>query len=182
MIYRPKKYKIVVAGAGGVGKTSLLYRFQNNTFTESVQTIGVAFIIKKMMVRNDHVTLIIWDYAGEHKFKFTFPDHCSGASGGIFCFEAAFPRVYDTLNDLAEWIDIFRKKNEKNTPMILVGTKVDLLPEIKRKAVFNIAREFCENLELIGPFLTSAKTGEGINDVFSTMAELIVNHRNGRIS
>ncbi len=179
MIHRPKKYKIVVAGPGGVGKTSLLHRFQKNVFIESIQTIGVAFIIKKMEIRGQQITLIIWDYAGEQKFKHTFPDHCSGASGGVFCFEAAFPRIYDTLNDLIEWIEIFRQKNEKPTPILLVGTKIDLLPEVKRDAVNNIAKEFCDNLELIGPFLTSAKTGEGINEVFQILAEIIVSETLG---
>ncbi len=177
MNQRVIKYKIVVAGNGGVGKTTLLYRYQHDTFVNASQTIGVSFIIKKLNTQGKNLTLIIWDYAGEQKFKFTFPDHCTGASGGVFCFEATFPRIYDTLNDLTEWIEIFRQKNEKDTPCILIGTKIDLLPDLKKQAVYHIAKEFCENLDLHGPFLTSAKTGEGIKEAFDGLAELIINSR-----
>ncbi|PKU38612.1 ras-related protein rab- hypothetical protein [Limosa lapponica baueri] len=63
---------------GGVGKSSLLLRFADNTFSGSyITTIGVDFKIRTVEINGEKVKLQIWDTAGQERFRTitsTFPD------------------------------------------------------------------------------------------------------------
>jgi len=54
----------------GVGKSSLLVRFADNTFSGSyITTIGVDFKIRTVIVDGEKVKLQIWDTAGQERFR-----------------------------------------------------------------------------------------------------------------
>ena len=60
-----KEYKFVLVGDSAVGKSSLINRFVDRTFNESLMsTIGVDFKFKKIRIDNNDVKLQIWDTAG----------------------------------------------------------------------------------------------------------------------
>ena len=61
--------KVVLLGHFGVGKSSLLRRFVENTFSDNyVVTIGVHIMKKEVMINNENVTLIVWDVEGTDDF------------------------------------------------------------------------------------------------------------------
>ena len=102
------KKKIVILGEGGVGKTTLLHRYVNNIFVDSTKmTIGTDFFIKKVRVLNENVeyelTLLIWDFAGQERFRFILNEYINGAEGIILAFDLS--RVA-TLYRIKNWIGL----------------------------------------------------------------------------
>ncbi|MHA2295834.1 MAG: Rab family GTPase [Candidatus Hodarchaeales archaeon] len=162
----PIAYKIIVAGEGGVGKTTLLKRFQTGKFIPAITTVGVNFIVKEVEYFGKRFTLSIWDYAGESRFKALFPGYCTGSSGAIVAFDLT--RV-ETLEQLSDWIDIIKDKND-NVPILLVGTKRDIINDENIDYLLGISKDFCNKMDLQGSFYSSAVTGEGITEIFNTIA------------
>ena len=63
--------KILTAGEGGVGKTTLLQRYVEGKFSEETKmTIGVEFFLKEMEIDEKHCTLQLWDFGGQERFRF----------------------------------------------------------------------------------------------------------------
>ncbi|MHA2297112.1 MAG: Rab family GTPase [Candidatus Hodarchaeales archaeon] len=162
----PKAVKIIVAGEGGVGKTTLLMRYQTGKFIPAITTIGVNFIVKEVDYSEKTVTLSIWDYAGESRFKALFPGYCSGSSGAVVAFDLTRP---ETLEKLSEWIAIIREKNG-NVPILLVGTKRDIINDENIDFLLDKSKDFCNKMDLHGCFYCSAKTGEGVTEIFYALA------------
>ncbi|MCK4688545.1 MAG: GTP-binding protein, partial [Candidatus Lokiarchaeota archaeon] len=80
-------FKICIFGDGGVGKTTLVKRYMTGVFKgDSTMTIGVDFHVKKLEINGLNVSLQIWDFAGEDRFRFLLPSYVIGASGGIFMY------------------------------------------------------------------------------------------------
>ncbi|NVM05230.1 MAG: GTP-binding protein [Candidatus Helarchaeota archaeon] len=115
--------KLVIAGEGGVGKTAMTLRFTKGIFLEGTKmTIGVDFSAVKVMLGEEQVTLQLWDFGGEDRFRFILPGYCRGASGALLVFDLTKPYSF---NNLPEWLGLIRK-NTDSVPVVLVGTKIDL--------------------------------------------------------
>ena len=82
------KLKLIVAGDKDVGKTSLIHRYINNTFeSDTISTIGVDFMVKRLMMDETPIQLSLWDFAGERKFRSLFPSYITGSSGAFILFD-----------------------------------------------------------------------------------------------
>ena len=166
----PKKeyrIKIVVAGDGGVGKTSLLNRYISDTFLTAMKmTIGTDFFSKTMEIADSIVKLQLWDFGGEPRFRFLLPGYCKGARGVLLAFDM---NDYTTLMNLDEWIQIIRE-NTKDPILILIGTKADIGDLVDDHLIL----EFCENNKITRFFPTSAKTGENVDLVFQELVTRIL--------
>lgn len=162
--------KIIVSGPGGVGKTTLLLRYQTGEYHPAKTTIGVNFVTQQVDTVSGLVILSIWDYAGEERFKALFPGYCSGSSGGFAVFDMSRP---DTLNMLSDWIEIIFEKNEL-IPVLLVGTKKDAVSPEQLEYVSEKAREFATDHSLKGFYLVSSQTGEGIPELFDALANAVL--------
>jgi small GTP-binding protein len=121
------KYKVCVLGDAGVGKTTLTHRYMEGIFEERYAlTIGMEFYLKKLEVNGQKITLQIWDFAGEEKFRFLLPGAINGASGTLFLFDIT---RYKTFNNLKNWLTVFKETNRnfgQEVSTILLGTKLDL--------------------------------------------------------
>ena len=82
-------FKILVAGDGAVGKTTLLHRFIEGDFIDSTtMTIGVDFHTKKMEFPPDYlVHLQLWDIGGQERFRFMVDQYLRGAKGALLLFD-----------------------------------------------------------------------------------------------
>ncbi|MFX1520978.1 MAG: Rab family GTPase [Promethearchaeota archaeon] len=157
------KAKIVVAGDGGVGKTSLLNRYVSNTFADVMRiTIGTGFFAKVLEIENSVVSLQLWDFGGEKRFRFILPSYCKGAHGVILAFDM---NDFTTLINLDEWLQIIRE-NTENPSVILVGTKSDIAGIFDDKFIQEYLKT--NNLEKFIP--TSAKTGKNVERIFEELA------------
>ena len=169
-------FKVVVLGEGAVGKTAIVTRFSHGFFrTDYKTTIGSQFAVKNITVtRSDGsevtVKLQIWDVAGQSRFQILRPMYYRGSSGGILVFDVTRKRTFMVLQ---EWLDELRKAINKDIPLMLVANKTDLPDRVVEPAE---ARGFADERNM--PYLeSSAKTGEGIVDIFAQLAETLVRAR-----
>lgn len=165
-------FKVCIFGDGGVGKTTLVNRYLTGVFRDSSMTIGVDFHIKKLEIEGKKVTLQIWDFAGEDRFRFILPSYVRGASGGIFMYDIT---SYASLKNLSDWLTIFNgefKGDEQQIPTIMVGGKADL--QYKRSVSSEDATKLAKEKNLYGFIECSAKTGKNVEESFVAIAQIMM--------
>ena len=167
------KYKIVLAGAKGVGKSSLIARFCDNVFYEKTKsTIGVAFKRKKVDVNDKlNIELHIWDFGGEERYRTLFPSYCNGASAALILYDITDK---ESLNDVKNWVNIIDKNASENVIKIMIGAKIDL--EDQRVISIAEAKKASQRFDCLGdPLETSSKTGENVEKAFLRVSKEIIN-------
>ena len=163
------KLKVIIAGSKAVGKTSLIRRYCTGVFSmDTLSTIGVDFMVKKITVDGVEIHFSLWDFAGEEKFRTLFPAYCSGASGAVLLFSCIDEKTYDDLNN---WLNLVNNSSN-DIVKILVASKIDL--EDKRIISNEKAKEFKTKNNLDVYLETSAKTGQNVEEVFSELAKIII--------
>ena len=157
--------KIVLLGHFGVGKSSLIRRFVEDTFTDNYKvTIGVHILKKEVDVsKKEIVTLIIWDLEGNDDITNTRPSYMLGTSGIIYVFDLTRPTTYEQLESDLSYI----KTNYPNTPIKVVGNKKDLVTKDFLKQNSDVFEPFVD-------FYTSAKANTKVNNLFSTLAKELI--------
>ena len=167
--FKKLAFKICVFGDGGVGKTTLIRRFSTGVFHEDLKmTIGADFSVKNVEVDGKPVTLRIWDFAGEDRFRVLLPAFAKGADGGIFMYDTT---RYSSLGQIKDWLSIFEyfvSEDKGKIPMIMVGGKIDLE---NRSVSPEDAIELSNTYELIGHFECSSKTGDNVEQIFDFIAK-----------
>jgi len=158
-------FKLLIIGDSGVGKSSLLLRFADNTFSASyITTIGVDFKIRTINVRGHKVKLQIWDTAGQERFRTITSTYYRGTHGVIVVFDVSNIESFSNVKRWLYEIDTHCEKVEK----VLVGNKVD---EPNRRAVTEIeARNFANSIG-IKYFETSAKENVNVEQMFQSVTE-----------
>ncbi|RLI64384.1 MAG: hypothetical protein DRO88_07495 [Promethearchaeia archaeon] len=178
-LIRHLKKKVLVLGDGGVGKTTLLYRYVNNVFIDSTKmTIGSDFVIKKLKIVDDNfenrLTLLFWDFSGQERFRFILKEYAKGAEGVLLVFDLT---RFNSLSGLYEWVKVLKDGGIWNDPKvkyILVGTKSDLLVDGSSKIDDQVIQDFCDEFKITKYFETSAKSGDGVEDLFAEVAHEMI--------
>lgn len=165
-------FKIVVGGAGGVGKTTLLHRYLHNVFkTDTTLTVGVTFKTKELVRNGQKITLALWDLGGQDRFRFLQPTFCQGARAGLIFFDMS---RLGTMEQVKDWVAMFRKHASPGIPIILGGTKLDLVdPEMIGEAT-DLAREIVEKLGLTCFVPTSSRSGENVEEIITNVVDMLV--------
>jgi small GTP-binding protein len=152
--------KICLLGAYAVGKTSLIRRYVQSMFDERyLTTVGVR-VDKKVVALGEHeMTLMIWDLAGQDDVTTVDMKRCRGAGGLVLVADGCRAHTLDTALQLSRDAD---EVVDPSTPRVLAVNKVDLEEE------WEVARA---QLAMLGSegwtvFATSAKSGEGVEDLF----------------
>lgn len=165
--------KILTAGEGGVGKTTLLHRFVEGKFSaETKMTIGVEFFLKELQLNDKHCTLQLWDFGGQERFRFLLESYVLGAKGALLMFDLTRPM---TLQNLEQWINIVRK-GDPNIPILFLGTKNDLSDQIMVQDDY--AMIFKEQFNLMDYMRISSKSGENVAKVFNILTTKILERQN----
>lgn len=168
------QFKLPIFGDAGVGKTTLTHRYLQGLFKSSYHgTIGVDFFLKKLELDGGNkVSLQIWDFAGEEKFRFLLPGVINGANGTIFMFDIT---RYVTFKNLTNWLSVFKKANENHkqtVPALLVGSKTDL--EGVRTVPSKEAKSFAQDNKLVGYIECSSKNGEKVDELFRKITKIMI--------
>ncbi|HEY0090785.1 MAG TPA: Rab family GTPase [Candidatus Lokiarchaeia archaeon] len=161
--------KILTAGEGGVGKTTLLRRYVEGKFSaETKMTIGVEFFLKEVEVDGKQCTLQLWDFGGQERFRFLLESYVLGAKGALLMFDLTRPM---TLENLEEWVNIVRK-SDNTIPVLFLGTKLDLESDIMVDD--NYALQFKDNFKLFDFLKISSKTGQNVQESFELLTRKIL--------
>ncbi len=174
------KSKICLVGEKGVGKTSLIRRFVLDTFDDRyITTVGTKVTKKEVKVFKPEidadvlVDMTIWDIMGEKGFRELLKDaYFYGANAVLAVADIARKK---TLNELDDWIDGVEKIAGK-VPVFISVNKTDLIDEAQfsEKEVSQMAKAFESDF-----LFTSAKSGEGVEQCFKRLGELVVDHQLG---
>ena len=161
--------KIITGGDGGVGKTTLLYRYVEGKFlTDTKTTLGVEFFWKVFNTNDKQIDLQLWDFGGQQVFRHILKNYTSGANGALLLFDLTNK---SSLEQIDEWVDICREKDPK-LPIIFLGTKLDLtnliIVEYKDAIFFKEKYGFLDYIKL------SSKTDENVNLVFQLLVNEIM--------
>jgi len=161
-------FKLLIIGDSGVGKSSLLLRFADNTFTGNyITTIGVDFKIRTIFINGERVKLQIWDTAGQERFRTITSTYYRGTHGVIVVYDVSsgesFANVKRWLHEIEQNCDVVNK--------ILVGNKDDM-PD--RKVVLTEdARRFADQMG-IQLFETSAKDNKNVEEMFYAITSQVL--------
>lgn len=155
-----------MVGDGGVGKTSMVLRYTEDTFKENyLMTIGSNFSAKsENFPEYPHlnIKLQIWDLAGQKHFSFVRPPFYRGAAGIIYVFDLT---RRSSFANLPNWEEEVKKVVGEKTS-ILVGNKLDLANQGNREIALHDGESLKNELNALTYYETSAKEGTNINDVF----------------
>jgi small GTP-binding protein len=159
--------KVVIIGDSLVGKTCILVRLTAGKFDlESFPTIGAAFQNHVLVTENGSVTLHIWDTAGQEKYHSLTPMYYQNAQVAILVFDLTRLKSFESLD---QWMEQLNGKRDTDLKIFLVGNKADLIDE--RAVEEDRAQDFAAKSGAVAYIKTSAKSGEGIIELFTKVAE-----------
>jgi len=161
-------FKLLLIGDSVVGKSCLLLRFADNTYTDSyISTIGVDFKTRTLDIDGKTVKLQIWDTAGQERFRTITSSYYRGAHGIIVVYDVT-DKV--SFNNVKQWLGEIDRYACQSVNKLLVGNKADL---VEKKVVdYNESKEFADSLGI--SFLeTSAKSAQNVEEAFLTMTRQI---------
>ena len=155
------KYKLIFLGDQNVGKSCILNRFMNDTFTEEYQaTIGLDFQSKNVQIDNQDIHLLLYDTAGQEKFRSLIPMYTRDSNIILLVYEI---NNKDSFLHLPDWVNDLTNVNKDDVIFALVGNKIDL--EESRQVSTEEGQKFAEEHGYIFQEV-SAKTGDGFSDLF----------------
>eukprot|EP01129_Flabellula_baltica_P013482 TRINITY_DN6263_c0_g1_i1.p2 TRINITY_DN6263_c0_g1~~TRINITY_DN6263_c0_g1_i1.p2 ORF type:complete len:205 (+),score=45.63 TRINITY_DN6263_c0_g1_i1:619-1233(+) len=174
---RPRReilYKVLVVGDIGVGKTSVIRRYVNGGFSNQYKTtIGVDFAMKTIQLDDMIVRLQLWDIAGQERFGSMTRVYYKEAVAALIVFDLSRFSTLDSVRSWKEDIDSkVRLNNEENIPVILVGNKSDISPHLSKVSEIE---EACEECGFLRWFPTSAKEGNGIEEMMNYLISVVRN-------
>ncbi len=166
------KFKIVVCGDSEVGKTSVVLRFTDKAFRRTyIPTVGVNLSEKRIQYENFTVEFIIWDIAGESKFRLMRKHFYHGADGQLLMFDLTRPA---TLQSLKSWYQDIKSNIGFDLKGIIVGNKNDLVDQ--RQVGKDTMSKIASNLDL-DVIETSALTGENVDAAFAKLGMLLIKQK-----
>ena len=167
------KAKVLLLGDGAVGKTSLIRRFVVDHYSDDyITTIGTKVMKKDLTVGREpnemDLVFQIWDVLGQKGYGGVQETAVKGSQGVLFVYDVTRE---DSRRSIEEYWMPMVWRLAGRIPMIFVGNKVDLLESrtMHLEYAYYLSQKYG-----VPAVLTSAKTGEKVEDAFRTLGEKIV--------
>ncbi|CAN6989565.1 unnamed protein product, partial [Brassica rapa subsp. trilocularis] len=159
--------KLLLIGDSGVGKSCLLLRFSDGSFTTSfITTIGIDFKIRTIELDGKRIKLQIWDTAGQERFRTITTAYYRGAMGILLVYDVTDE---SSFNNIRNWIRNIEQHASDNVNKILVGNKADM--DESKRAVPTAKGQALADEYGIKFFETSAKTNLNVEEVFFSIGK-----------
>jgi Ras-related protein Rab-1A len=169
----PMKSKVVLLGSGGVGKTSLIRRFVVDQYSDDyITTVGTKVSKRSLNLGHDaaevEISMQIWDVLGQKGYSGVQETAMKGAQGVLFVYDVTDEDSRRNLEDY--WMPAVWRLAGR-VPMVIVGNKSDLVSDRvwAEEYLYFLAQKYsCPGL------LTSAKTGDRVEQAFQSLGERIL--------
>ena len=163
--------KIVLLGETGGGKKSIITRYIANSFSQVVMTsTGSSFFSKKIEINeNKRVKLQIWDTAGQEKYRSLAKIFYQSASVAILVYDVTLKRTFENLKEY--WVGEIKANAPDDIILAIAANKSD--DYINQEVNIQEAKDLAKSLNAIF-VCTSAKLGNGIDDLFKMVAEKFI--------
>jgi Ras-related protein Rab-1A len=167
--------KLMIIGDQAVGKSSILIRYTEDTFTQNmIGTAGVDYKKKVVEIENKLIKVIIYDTAGHERFQKITKNFYNGAKGIILVYSVNEKKSFDNLQ---KWVETIQINADTECEVMLVGNKIDLDRNVSSDDGTKVSTDYKTHF-----IETSAKTGENIDNAFSILLKAIVNKETKRVS
>ena len=156
--------KICLVGAFATGKTSLVSRFVKSIYSDIYHsTVGVKIDKKVVKLKQQEVSLILWDIHGEDEFQRVQMSYLRGASGYLLVVDGTRRYTLDKAFSLQDRVE----NSIGQVPFILLLNKLDLTDdwEIDDATLDSILQKKWIVIK------SSAKTGLGVEEAFQKLTE-----------
>jgi small GTP-binding protein len=166
--------KVIFVGNSGVGKTSLVARQVHQEYEEKVlSTVAPAsFISEVAMPSGQSVPLLLWDTAGQERYQAITVPHYREARVALVCYDSGVA-YDDNVRDVLKWVGLVKQHASPDCAVIIVATKCDLLIEdADQQMCLNDLGMIAQKAGADRQFITSARTGEGLPELFAAAAAL----------
>jgi len=168
------EYKLVVVGAGGVGKSALTIQLIQNHFVEEYDPTIEDSYRKQVVIDGETCLLDILDTAGQEEYSAMRDQYMRTGEGFLCVFAVNNTKSFEDISQYREQIK--RVKDADEVPMVLVGNKVDLTT---RTVEMKQGRTLADSYMI--PYIeTSAKTRQGVDDAFYTLVREIRKYKDKR--
>lgn len=162
--------KLLMIGDSGVGKTCLLLRYANDSFSPTfITTIGIDFKIKNIQLDGKRIKLQIWDTAGQERFRTITTSYFRGAQGILLVYDVTDRNSFISIRN---WVAQIQMHADVNVNKILIGNKCDVQDQraISYEEGEALAKEY--NIHF---YETSAKQDLNVEKSFITIATDVKN-------
>jgi small GTP-binding protein len=164
--------KLIILGNTQVGKTQIMTKYFEGVFdSDGISTIVADHHLKHVNVDGQSHDISAWDTAGQDRYRSIVRSYYRGTHGIILAYDVTSQESFDAL---ASWFDEIESAAPAHVPVVLVGNKLDLGQTVAFEQAEGIASRAGAKL-----YLTSAKTGEGINDMFEGLIRLALQFKAG---
>jgi Ras-related protein Rab-2A len=163
------RFKVVLIGAAGSGKTTIVNQLLTGQFTPYTKTtVGVDYRPYRLDVRQNLIQLELWDTAGQETYRAVAKTYFRGAVGCVLVFDTTSQESFD---ELSFWLGQFRQLGDPNAFTLLAGNKIDLTG--RRQVSSEAAEQFAAD-NLIEYLEASAVTSQNIKETFERLARGIL--------
>jgi small GTP-binding protein len=158
------RFKVVLLGNSGAGKTSILdYALTNTPKVDPQPTIGCIASVLNIVLPSGPVQLRVWDTAGQELYRSIVPIYVRGAAAALLVYDVTDEKSIDALD---HWHSVLMEEQSGDILIYVVANKIDQHGTVSDAQGEGIARKVNGSFHRV-----SAKTGDGINELFTTIAQ-----------
>jgi small GTP-binding protein len=161
------RFKIVMIGDSGVGKTAIVSRMSQGVFLpDHIPTVGAQFVTGNLNIDGNRLPFELWDTAGQEVYRSLVGFYARDARGALVVVDVTSRPSFDSL---AEWLR-FVKGESTEVKIVLFANKIDLVEQ--RVLTSEQLKAFADQngLDL---FQGSAKTGQAVPDAFERLGDMM---------
>ena len=161
--------KLLIIGDSGVGKSSLLLRYCDDSFSSHfLTTIGIDFKLKTVNIDGKKVKLQIWDTAGQERFRTITNAYYRGAHGILLVYDVT---QEISLQNVKNWMQNIEQHALQEVDRVIVGNKCDFIEgrEVDKARGEELAKAYGVDF-----FETSAKNDTNVTETFMCLATKVV--------
>jgi len=172
----PIPVKVVLVGDTGVGKTCIIQRYVNNSYSEENESTFSSTYTNKVLEfkeYNKKLSLDIWDTAGQELYRALAKNFYLNAAIGILVYDIRRKDSYDSIKNY--WVDQMKESGEENMILGIAGNKCDLFQE--EEVPEDEVKKYAQSIGAIFK-PTSCKESIGIDELFQECGKKFLENNN----